>query len=71
MGTSELAILAVLIVVAAAGIARFELFCLRDLAQTADVDLNYLTRPGWAALIVLAIPLGGATYLCYGKRRMN
>lgn len=69
MGTTELAILTVLVVVAVLGIARFELFCLRDLADTADIELNYLTRLGWTAVIVIAIPLGGATYLCCGKRR--
>ena len=46
-----------------AAIAKFELVCLRDLAATPDHDLRYLTRPGWYAVILFAIPLGGCVYL--------
>jgi len=32
-------------------IARFELLCLRELAGTSEVELRFLTRAGWTALI--------------------
>ena len=38
------------------------MFCLRDLAATRDADLQYLTRTGWLACTVLAIPVGGIFY---------
>ena len=44
---------------------RFVRFCLADLANSTDVRM--LTRHGWALLIVLTIPLGGALYLLYGR----
>jgi hypothetical protein len=56
-------------VVAVALIARFETFCLRDLANTPDARLQVLTRTGWFVAIVVAIPIGGIAYLCSGRRR--
>jgi hypothetical protein len=65
--TAQAAVLAVLIIAAVVVIARFELFCLRELAQANDADLQYLTRPAWAAAIILMIPLGGIAFLYYGR----
>lgn len=50
-------------------VVRFELFCLRDLAETRDEQLRFLTRRGWFAVIILSIPLGGLVYLSAGKWR--
>jgi hypothetical protein len=50
-------------------IARFELLCLRELAGTSEVELRFLTRAGWTALIIVAIPLGGIAYLYLGRTR--
>jgi hypothetical protein len=50
-------------------VARFELLCVRDLAETADVDLRYLNRAGWLTVIVLVIPIGGLAYLYVGRTR--
>jgi hypothetical protein len=41
--------------------------CLRDLARTPDHQLRVLTKPLWAILIVVTIPIGGLLYLRYGK----
>ena len=48
-------------------VVRFELFCLRDLEQTPDRDLQYLTREAWTVAILLLIPLGGIAYLTRGR----
>lgn len=50
-------------------IARFEMYCLADLARAGDWELQYLTRPAWAAVILLMIPVGGILYLLYGRPR--
>lgn len=66
---AEAAAVAVLVIAAVVVIARFEVLCLRELDQTADTQLQYLTRPAWAAVIILTIPLGGIAYLCFGRIR--
>jgi hypothetical protein len=53
----------VLIIVA----LRFDLYCLKDLAQ-AEVVLYFPPRI-WTYIIVLSTPLGGITYLMLGKPR--
>ncbi len=58
-----------LVVATTVAIARFELMCLRDLADTPDFELLYFTRAGWTALIIFVIPLGGITYLNIGRIR--
>lgn len=67
--TSQYAALAfvALVVVAIIAIIRFELLCLRDLAQRSDHELRHLTRAGWLAVIVFAVPVGGICYLYYGR----
>ena len=50
-------------------IGRFEAFCLRNLADTPDVELRHLTRGGWYAVILFMIPLGGVAYLYLGRAR--
>ncbi len=45
----------------------FDARCLADLARTRDDQLRYLTRTGWALLIVVTFPLGPVLYLRYGK----
>lgn len=62
-------VVAVAVVFAAITVVRFESFCLRDLAATRDGDLRYLTRTGWLACILVAIPVGGILYLYRGKLR--
>jgi hypothetical protein len=66
---ARVALIAVLVAAAIIAIGKFEVFCLRELAQTADTDLRYLTRPAWTAVIILIIPLGGITYLYHGRAR--
>jgi hypothetical protein len=60
-----LEILAVL--VAIAGVLRFEMFCLDDVLHAPYV--RTLPRETWIALCVLTIPLGGILYLYYGRPR--
>lgn len=67
--TAEAAAIAALVAAAVVVIARFEIFCLRELAQANDSDLRYLTRRAWAAAIILMIPLGGIAYLYCGRPR--
>lgn len=50
-------------------IARFEVFCIRDLLSADESELQLLPRSGWLVVIVLAIPLGGLAYLFYGRTR--
>jgi hypothetical protein len=61
------ALTALIVVKAVIAIGKFEVFCLRELARTPDINLRYLTREGWTAVIILMIPLGGMTYLAYGR----
>jgi hypothetical protein len=63
------AVIAVLVIAAVVVIARFEVFCLRELARAGDADLQYLTRRAWAAAIILLIPLGGVAFLYCGRPR--
>ncbi len=58
------AVIAVLIV----AVVRFEWLCLSALAHSDDRDLRYLTRPGWIAVILVVIPLGGIAFLYTGRR---
>jgi len=57
----------VAIVVVAALVIRFDALLLKDLAQTPDDELQFLTRKGWAAAIVTTFPLGPICYLRYAK----
>jgi Phospholipase_D-nuclease N-terminal len=58
-----LGLVAIAVVVA----LRFELLCLRDLAQRNEAELRYLTRTGWTIVIAFVIPIGGICYLYYGR----
>jgi len=66
VSVAEFALLG-LIALAAVVIARFELFCFRDLARRGDHELRYLTRTGWQVVIAVVIPLGGLCYLYRGR----
>ena len=44
---------------------RFDLHCLRDLSE-ADVVYHF-TPQVWTAIIILATPIGGMTYLAIGR----
>lgn len=63
------AALIALAVLAAWLLARFEVYCLADLAQAEDWELRYFTRQAWTFFILLCIPFGGLTYLRAGKIR--
>ncbi len=67
MGTARILVIAAIAAAAIVTIVRFEVLCLRDLADTPDADLRYLTRTGWLTAIVLAIPIGGIAYLYNGR----
>ena len=69
MGTAQVSILVAVLAGAAIAITRFELLCLRDLADTPDIELRYLSRSAWTAAILLAMPLGGLAYLYVGRDR--
>jgi len=59
----ELVVVAVL--VAIAGVLRFEIFCLNDILHAEYV--RGPTRRAWIVLCVLMIPIGGILYLLYGR----
>ncbi|MDQ2749939.1 MAG: hypothetical protein M3Y44_10540 [Actinomycetota bacterium] len=65
--TAQGAVFALVAVAAVVVIARFELFCLRELARVGDADLQYLTRRAWGVAIILMIPLGGLAFLSFGR----
>ncbi len=65
--TVQLIVTAV-IAVAIVAVVRFEWLCLSALADADDRDLRYLTRPGWIAVILVVIPLGGIAFLYTGRR---
>ncbi|HET6210176.1 MAG TPA: hypothetical protein VFD94_07330 [Jatrophihabitans sp.] len=69
MVTAQSVAVVLVVAVCAVAIVRFEVLCIRDLAGRSEQELNYLTRTGWAALIVLFIPIGGLCYLYYGRSR--
>jgi hypothetical protein len=65
---SPLAVGAVIAIVTfAALVIRFDARLLKDLAQTADDELQFLTRKGWAVAIVAMFPFGPMCYLAYAK----
>jgi hypothetical protein len=45
----------------------FDIYCLRDLAQTDYVQV--LSREVWFFVICLSTPIGGILYLTIGKAR--
>jgi hypothetical protein len=57
----------VALVVVAALVIRFDAMLLKDLAQTTDDELQFLTRKGWAVAIVTTFPFGPICYMAYGK----
>jgi hypothetical protein len=57
----------VALVIVAALVIRFDTMLLKDLAQTSDDELQFLTRKGWAVAIVMTFPLGPICYLTYAK----
>lgn len=71
MTIAETLAIAAVVAVAVAVIvtARFELLCLRELAGTSDLELQYLTRAGRTAAIIIVIPIGGIAYLYFGRTR--
>jgi len=69
MGTAQAMVTAAVVIAAAIAIVRFELLCVRDLADAPEAELRYLTRAGWLTAIVFAIPMGGVAYLCIGRTR--
>jgi uncharacterized membrane protein YoaK (UPF0700 family) len=60
-------VIAVIAIAAVVVIARFEVFCLRELTRASDADLQYLTRRTWAVAIILVVPLGGIAFLYCGR----
>ena len=66
-GTVQAVAAVALVVLIVVAVVRFEVFCLDDLAETPDVRLQYLSRAGWLALILLCVPFGGILYLYRGK----
>ncbi len=65
MNSMALALTVAVVLAAIVVVVRFEVFCLTDIAEAEEV--RYLTKPAWAAICVLAIPVGGILYLIYGK----
>jgi hypothetical protein len=64
---SQQAITLISVVVLIAAAIRFDLYCLRDLAE-AEVVL-YFPPQVWSYIIILSTPLGGMTYLMLGRPR--
>ena len=59
--------IALLVAVAAAGIIRFEVYCVTDILAADDRKLRYFTKRGWIAVSLLSVPLGGIAYFLLGK----
>jgi hypothetical protein len=53
------------VLVAVAGVLRFEVFCLDEVLHAPYV--RTLPREAWLLLCLLLIPLGGLLYLLYGR----
>jgi hypothetical protein len=64
---SQQAITLISVVVLIAAAIRFDLYCLRDLAE-AEVVL-YFPPQVWSYIIIISTPLGGMTYLMLGRPR--
>lgn len=67
--TVQIGAVVLLIGLVVLGVARFEMYCLTDLAETPDYQLSVLNRQGWIVLILVFIPVGGVFYLLYGRPR--
>jgi hypothetical protein len=61
------ALTAIVVVVAAIVVVRFEMSSRTDLARSEEV--RYLSKPAWAAICILSIPLGGILYPYFGRTR--
>jgi hypothetical protein len=66
MNGSTALLVAVLLLLAVA-VIRFELFCLRDIAQTPYTRV--FPREAWIVITIVSIPLGGLLYLYAGRPR--
>jgi hypothetical protein len=64
---SNLTVVLITAAVILGAVAWFDSRCLADLAQTSDRELHYLSRNGWALIIVLSFPIGPMLYLLYAK----
>jgi hypothetical protein len=62
---NELIVVAILVIIV--GAVRFEMFCLRDIAEAEEVFV--FSRQVWIVITILSIPFGGLFYLLYGRRR--
>jgi hypothetical protein len=69
LSAPQFTLIALAIALGLVTVARFEWFCLKDLAQTSDEELRYLSRTGWIVVIAFSIPIGGILYLYYGRPR--
>jgi hypothetical protein len=56
---------ALVLIVAIALVAAWEVFCLADLARADRV--RFLPRWAWAVACLIQIPLGGVLYLLIGR----
>ncbi len=56
---------ALVVIVAVALVAGWEVFCLADLARADRV--RFLPRWAWAVACLIQIPLGGVLYLLIGR----
>ena len=56
-----------IVVLTVALAVRFELFILRDIQRA--VEVRVLSKPAWALLTILSIPIGGLLWLAYGRAR--
>ena len=65
MSQQTVTLISVVVLIAVA--IRFDLYCLRDLAE-AEVVL-YFSRQVWFSIIIFSTPLGGMTYLMLGRPR--
>jgi hypothetical protein len=66
-GQTTATLLAVLAVLAL--VVWFDRRCLADLAATSDYELRYVSRTGWALIIILSFPIGPMLYLALAKTR--
>lgn len=65
--TAQGVVIAVIVIAVVIATARLQMFCLRELAHTPDVELQYLSRSAWTAAVPLLIPVGVIAYLYYGR----
>ena len=55
--------------IAALGVTVFTMYCLMDVLTSDRDNVRFITKFGWAVVVVLVPIVGGGTWLAFGRPR--